>query len=283
MSAQEPQEHQETKQPETSETPEIPETFGMPVATAYQILNSKDTPIEVYTSIASILIPTTTLDSLENAELLVNALKQNSFARFNWLRLLGVPIVSVTRKTLMGIPNAHDCHLTTVLSPYHSVSASFAMHFLEDILCVEGDSLGVLRAEIDVNPMRLSLFSGLKEDALIKLYTHVNCVPETELRDTVLIGCARAGVLPRKDTERLRIQEIIAREDAPSDLAKAKKELADTQEELAKTKEELAAAGEYTVRIAALEAELAKANANEAAMLEILHHASKLIGKLNYY
>lgn len=253
-------------------------TCNLPVDIAYKILTETETAPAVYTSIASHLIPTTVLDSFENAALLVHSVRTNSLDRFSLLVSLGVPIVSVTRKTLMGIPASGS--LSTVFSPAYSVSPAFAEKFLEEILCIKDDSLGILRTEIAASPVRLSLFERLPADSLIKLYIHVNCVPQTESRDVVLVPCARAGVLSPTKSERIRIQEIIAREDAITKEAEERAvEKATTEYKTEITALEVQLE-EYKAKVTALEVELVEANADKETIMSVLKSAANLISKL---
>lgn len=233
---------QETTPETTAETPTT-SVCQLPVDLAYKILENLDTTLEVYTAIASSLIPTTAPDSLENARLLVTSIEQRARSRFSLLISLGVPIVSVTRRTLMSSP--HNGALKTVLSPLNNVTPAFALQILDAILCVTGDALDILRSEIHSNPMRLNMFQYLTDiSKLSALYIHVQYLPDAVTDDTILNRCVRNGLSSTDSKQMIRIRDIIDREDAHLKLKQALAALEETKAELLKTKTSMSEGGE---------------------------------------
>lgn len=188
------------------------QVIGIPAQKAQKILLSKGTYFDIYTDLAQAVIPLSAPDSLENADLLMDAIETDSLEKFSLLLSLGVPIISESRNCLMG----RHPDLKSVLSPSFHVSPAFALVYAQKIMSMEDTPMSVLRAHVRNSPGRLNLFKSITDvNVLAALHLHVGCAPSysTDVSDEVLMICGRAGLLSDKPSIRTRILEKIKCED----------------------------------------------------------------------
>lgn len=196
-------------------------SIELPISIAWKILHTADTPVSVYTAVARQALVNTQPDSKENGDLLIQALRENSLDKFSVLMSIGIPLVSVTRKCLMG-SSAKDL---SNLSPLFTVSEELATLYLNKILEMSGDSLRILTSEIRGNYSRLDLFSVIKDNTLLaSLYLHVGYLPFKPPNEEILMICGRKGLFHSDTNVRVRIEAQVAAE------AKAKEPVKDTTE-----------------------------------------------------
>lgn len=178
-------------------------------STLYGILHTSISLVE-YTNIAEKLIPTALpLDSVANAVLFVAALKENSFEKFKLLLSLGVPLVNVSKESLMTSPG-----IASVMAPELKVSEDIAKLYAQTIIGMQpGKELHILKKEVASLTQRLNLFQCIQEPALLaSLYIHLGVIhPGVTQRDTILVLCGRANLFVPGDTA--RVKELIRRED----------------------------------------------------------------------